>query len=63
MLLSPGWHKMRIQAVVDIEAYLVFVIVEQDHQFHLLLGMIEKTTCLMLHLEQMGDKDVIIAML
>ena len=56
---------MRIQAVVDVEATLVEeTLVEQEHhQFHLLLGMMENTTCLMLHLEQMGDKDVIIAML
>ena len=56
---------MRIQTVVDVEATLVEeTLVEQEHhQFHLLLGMMGNTTCLMLNLEKLGDKDVHFAML
>ena len=63
MLLSPGWHKMRIQAVVDVEATLVEeTLVEQEHhQFQPLLGMMGNTTSLMLNVEKLGDKDVNIA--
>merc|ERR1712215_367922 len=51
---GPGL-KMPLEAVEVLE--------EEDHQFHIPLGMIEWTTCLKLHVEQEIDKDVICAML
>ena len=67
-LLRPGWHKIKMEACVDVdvEAGLKLpleVVEEEDHQFHLLLGMIEWTTCLKLHVEHIIDKDVLIVML
>ena len=64
---------MQMEACVDVDVEagpglkvpleVVEVLEEEDHQFHILLGMIEWTTCLKLHVEQEIDKDVICAML
>ena len=54
---------------VDVEAslQLPLEVLEEDHQqfhkFHLLLGMMERTTILQLHVENLIDRDVLFARL